>query len=136
MVGIVIVAHGILPDEFIRVTGMITKARMERVAGVSINPDDKNKVLSNRIQKAIDGVNDGDGVIVFTDMFGGTPSNIALSFMEEEKVEIIFGLNLPMLLFAATRREGVSLSELILSLQQAGRESISLASEILRGKND
>lgn len=132
MVGIIIVAHGNLSSEFIETTRMITNDPIPFVSAISITPHDSTHEVADKIRKAISQVDDGDGVLIFTDMFGGTPSNVSLSFLEEGKVEVISGLNLPMLLQVALHREGASLNELGQVLQAVGREHISLASDLLK----
>ena len=134
MVGIVIVAHGNLPSEFIKTANMILGEEIQKTISISITPKDSSDYVADQIKSAIKQVDDGDGVMIFTDMFGGTPSNISLSFLELGKVEVISGLNLPMMLQIATSREGVSLSELGTMLCITGRENISLASEYLKRK--
>lgn len=132
MVGIVIVAHGNLSREFIQTTQMIIGEDFLGVGAISISPSDSSTIVAEKIRAAIRNVDDGDGVLIFTDMFGGTPSNISLSFLDDGKVEVISGMNLPMMLQAAVHREGASLEELGRSLKGIGRENISLASELLK----
>ena len=136
MVGIVIVAHGNLSQEFINTTELITGDGISNITGISIHPDDSAKKVADKITSSIKEVDSGDGVLILTDMFGGTPSNISLSFLEAGKVEVVSGVNLPMLVHIAFNREGVSLEELGLTLQNMGRENISLASEILKGPGE
>ncbi len=131
MVGIIIVAHGNLPQEFIQTTNMIIGEDLPLTTAISITPTDSTNKVAAKIQDAIRNVNEGDGVMIFTDMFGGTPSNISLSFLEQGKVEVISGINLPMMLHVATNREGASLEELGEMLRDTGRENISLASDYL-----
>jgi PTS system mannose-specific IIA component len=132
MVGIVIVAHGNLPAEFIQTAQMVTGEDVEKIVPISIEPTESTDEVAAKIRTAITGVDDGDGVLIFTDMFGGTPSNVSLSFLSENKVEVISGINLPMLLQLVTQRNGASLAELGKKLQLIGRENISLASDLLR----
>ena len=87
------------------------------------------------VEKAIKDVDEGDGVILFTDMFGGTPSNLGLSFLDEGKTEVIGGVNLPMVIKASMSREGKTLKELASFIKEYGQNSISLASEILTMKS-
>ncbi|HPQ71465.1 MAG TPA: PTS sugar transporter subunit IIA [bacterium] len=133
MVGIVVVAHGGLSDELIRTTSMIIEDEMISVHSVPItgleDPDD----IKHRIQNAIKQANDGDGVLILTDMFGGTPSNIALSFLQEDHVDVISGVNLPMLVDLVYSREGKTLAELAAQLAETGKNNILLASQYLRG---
>jgi mannose PTS system EIIA component len=130
MIGLVIVTHGGLANEF--------RAALEHVHGpqkqlgvISIGPDDDMDTRRNEILAAIKEVDTGDGVILLTDMFGGTPSNLAISVMEDAKVEVIAGVNLPMLIKLASVRDESSLDEAISEAQEAGRKYISVASKIL-----
>ena len=132
MVGIIIVAHGNLSAELIETTSMIIDEPIPQITGISISPNDSTNDVAEKIRSAISSVDTGDGVLIFTDMFGGTPSNVALSFLDEGKIEVISGVNLPMMLQASINREGASVTELGRKLQSTGRENISLASELLR----
>ena len=130
MIGLVIVTHGGLATEF--------RAALEHIHGpqekmdvISIGPDDDMETRRDDILAAIKGVDDGDGVILLTDMFGGTPSNLAISVMEDAKVEVIAGVNLPMLIKLASVRGESTLDEAISEAQVAGRKYISVASKIL-----
>jgi PTS system mannose-specific IIA component len=104
---------------------------MDNCVGLSLDPDLPVDELRQQIDKAMDEVDDGDGVIVLTDMFGGTPSNLSLSFLNQEGIEVVTGLNLPMLLKLAHSRADSKVDELARSIKEYGRRSISLASEIL-----
>lgn len=134
MVGIVVVAHGGLSDELIRTTAMIIEDEMISVHSVPITGLEDPDEIKHRIQLAVKQANDGDGVLILTDMFGGTPSNIALSFLQEDQVEVISGVNLPMLVDLVYSREGKTLAELAFQLAETGRNNILLASQYLRGK--
>jgi PTS system mannose-specific IIA component len=130
MIGVVIVTHGKLAREF--------RAALEHVVGpqeqfetVSIGPDDDLDLRRNDMMEALARVDGGKGVIVLTDMFGGTPSNLAISAMERDNVEVIAGVNLPMLVKLASVRGESSLDEAITQAQEAGRKYISVASQIL-----
>jgi PTS system mannose-specific IIA component len=130
MIGLVIVTHGGLAKEF--------RAALEHIHGpqekmdvISIGPDDDMETRRDDILAAIKRVDNGDGVILLTDMFGGTPSNLAISVMEDAKVEVIAGVNLPMLIKLASVRGESSLDEAISEAQEAGRKYISVASKIL-----
>ncbi|MGH6718665.1 MAG: PTS sugar transporter subunit IIA [Alphaproteobacteria bacterium] len=130
MIGLVLVTHGRLAEEFI--------AAMEHVVGkqsamraVCIGPDDDVERRRLDILAAIAAVDDGHGVVVLTDMFGGTPSNLAISVMDEAKVEVIAGTNLPMLIKLASVRQGSSLAEAVACAREAGRKYINVASELL-----
>jgi PTS system mannose-specific IIA component len=133
MIGLVLVTHGRLAVEF--------RAALEHVVGaqsavetISIGPDDDVERRRQDILGAVGRVNDGSGVIVLTDMFGGTPSNLAISVMDEGKVEVIAGVNLPMLIKLASVRGEKPLSAAIADAQEAGRKYINVASQVLNGK--
>jgi PTS system mannose-specific IIA component len=130
MIGVVIVTHGRLAHEF--------RAALEHVVGpqeqietISIGPDDDLDLRRNDMLSTLARVDSGDGVIVLTDMFGGSPSNLAISAMEQSNVEVIAGVNLPMLVKLATIRNGCRLDEAVTQAQDAGRKYISVASQIL-----
>jgi PTS system mannose-specific IIA component len=110
MIGIVIVTHCNLGQELIRSAEFIV-GRLGQVKSVSLNPEDQVEALRGKIAKAIEKVDIGDGVIILTDMFGGTPSNISLTFLADEKVEVVTGANLPMLISLASKREEKSLNK-------------------------
>lgn len=133
MIGLVFVTHGRLAEEF--------RAALEHVVGpqekletVSIGPDDDMDQRRKDILDAISRVDDNDGVILLTDMFGGTPSNLAISIMENAKIEVIAGINLPMLIKLATIRSEMPVEQAILSAQEAGQKYISIASQVLGEK--
>jgi PTS system mannose-specific IIA component len=133
MIGLVLVTHGKLAVEF--------RAALEHVVGpqtqietVSIGPDDDVERRRQDILEAVGRVNDGSGVILLTDMFGGTPSNLAISVMEANKVEVIAGANLPMLIKLASVRGEKPLAQAITDAQEAGRKYINVASQVLNGK--
>ena len=130
MVGILVITHQRLAEEFIATAALIV-GDIENCVGLSLDPDLPVEDLRQQIDEAMDRVNDGDGVIVLTDMFGGTPSNLSLSFLNNEGIEVVTGVNLPMLLKLAQSREGHRVDELARIIKDYGRRSISLASEIL-----
>jgi len=132
MIGLVIVTHGGLATEF--------RAALEHVVGpqtqietVSIGPEDDMELRREDILQSVGRVEKGDGVAVLTDMFGGTPSNLAISVMEDAKIEVICGINLPMLIKLATIRNELPLAEAINQAKDAGRKYISVASHLLSG---
>jgi PTS system mannose-specific IIA component len=130
MIGIVIVTHSALADEFLLATQQIVGA-VEGIEPISIDPSDPLEEVEKRIKKGIKKVDMGRGVLILTDMFGGTPSNISLSFQEKGKVEIVTGVNLPMLIKLSTIREEKTLDELASFIKSYGQKNIHLASEIL-----
>lgn len=132
MIGLVLVTHGQLASEF--------RAAMEHVVGpqdyveaISIGPDDDMEQRRKDIMDAIGRSDTGDGVVLLTDMFGGTPSNLAISVMEAANVEVLAGINLPMLIKLASLRENHNLAEAVDAAQQAGRKYINIASRVLHG---
>ncbi|MEH3144769.1 MAG: PTS sugar transporter subunit IIA [Methylobacterium frigidaeris] len=133
MIGMVLVTHGLLATEF--------KAALEHVVGpqeqletITIGPEDDMEVRRKDIMSAVCRVNSGDGVVVLTDMFGGTPSNLALSCMNGGSVEVVAGINLPMLIKLASVRDEETLGDAVLHAQEAGRKYINVASRVLAGK--
>jgi mannose PTS system EIIA component len=133
MIGLVLVTHGCLATEF--------RAALEHVVGpqkqietVTIGPDDDLENRRKDILDAVCRVDTGAGVVVLTDMFGGTPSNLAISCMNGRQVEVIAGINLPMLIKLASVRDEKPLSDAVLQAQEAGRKYINVASRVLAGK--
>jgi PTS system mannose-specific IIA component len=131
MIGVLIVTHSALADEFLMATQQIV-GTIEGIEPISIDPSDPIEKVEERIKKGIKKVDMGRGVLILTDMFGGTPSNISLSFQEKGKVEIVTGINLPMLIKLSTPlREEKTLDELASFIKLYGQKNIHLASEIL-----
>ena len=130
MIGLVLVTHGRLAAEFV--------VAMEHVVGpqsavesICIGPDDDMEVRRGDIAKAIRKVDAGRGVIVLTDLFGGTPSNLAISLMKPGQVEVIAGINLPMLIRLASARKSMKVVDAVIAAREAGRKYIAVASEAL-----
>lgn len=130
MIGLVLVTHGNLALEFISAMQHVV-GKQEQVEAVCIGPEDDMEVRREEILKKVEAVNSGDGTIVLTDMFGGTPSNLAISIMEKAKVEIIAGINLPMLIKLCSLRKDKSLKESVNGAQEAGKKYITVASQLL-----
>lgn len=130
MIGVVIVTHGNLAREF-RVALEHVVGPQEQIETIGIAPDDDMDERRRAILAAIVAVDSGDGAVVLTDMFGGTPSNLAISFMDRPAVEVIAGINLPMLVKLARVREEMPLTESAKLAQEAGRKYIHIASQIL-----
>ena len=133
MIGLVLVTHGQLAREF--------KSAVEHVVGpqeafetISIDPDDDIEKRRDDILAAVETADRGDGVIILTDMFGGTPSNLAISVMEGKRVDVLAGMNLPMLIKLASVRDTRPMDEALAEAQEAGRKYIAVASHILTGK--
>ena len=127
MIGIVIVTHGNLAKEFITALEHVVGPQ-EYIEGICIHPEDDMEVRRKEIIQAIKDVNTGRGVILTTDMFGGTPSNLAISTMIDGETEVIAGVNLPMLIKMASARNELSLSLLVKKSQESGRKYINVAS--------
>jgi len=133
MIGLVIVTHGGLASEFRSALEHVVGPQ-EQLEAISIGPDDDMEKRRNDILVAIRAVDTGQGAVLLTDMFGGTPSNLAISVMENTKVEVIAGLNLPMLIKLASVRGECDIADAIRQAQEAGRKYISVASQVLSGK--
>jgi PTS system mannose-specific IIA component len=129
-VGVVVVAHYRLGEEFLQALRLIVPDA-NGFDAVSIEPKQSVDEMRASIAEAIDRVDRGSGVLILTDMFGGTPSNIALSFLGERRVEVVTGVNLPMLIKLATLRKEQPLEELAPFIKGYGQRNISLASELL-----
>jgi PTS system mannose-specific IIA component len=130
MIGLVIVAHGRLAYEFRSALEHVVGPQ-EKIATISIGPEDSIEGCRQNIIDAVRYVSNGHGVIILTDMFGGTPSNLAISALNHGSVEVLAGVNLPMLIKLARVRDDSSLKEAVALAQEAGRKYISVASQIL-----
>jgi mannose PTS system EIIA component len=130
LIGLVLVTHGRLAVEMVAAMEHVVGAQAQ-VATVCIGPDDDMERRRQDILKAVEGVNAGSGVVVLTDMFGGTPSNLAISIMENAPVEVIAGVNLPMLIKLASVRGSEDLAGAVAQAQDAGRKYINVASALL-----
>ncbi|HNS14362.1 MAG TPA: PTS sugar transporter subunit IIA [Syntrophorhabdaceae bacterium] len=133
MIGLVVAAHFNLAREMVAATELIV-GKQKQFAYVDIFPDEDVEVIKGKIVSAIKETSAGDGVIILTDMFGGTPSNISLSFLEEGKVEVVAGVNLPMLIKLTIYREGKSINELAEFITQYGQKNIYLATDVLKAR--
>ena len=133
MIGIVVVAHFNLAREMVAATELIV-GKLEQFKDVGIVPDEDVDKIRKQLISALKEVDSGNGVIILTDMFGGTPSNISLSFLEERKVEVVSGVNLPMLIKLATFRQGKELRELANFIAGYGKKNIYLATDVLNGR--
>ena len=130
MIGIILVTHGNLALEFISAMQHVV-GKQEQIEAVCIGPDDNMETRRNEILQKVERNNKGDGVILLTDMFGGTPSNLAISVMDKADVEIIAGVNLPMLIKLATARKENNLKNCVVQAQDAGKKYITVASQLL-----
>ena len=132
MIGMVLVTHGALADEFKSALQHVVGPQ-EQVETVAIGPDDDMEQRRDDILKCVDAVDSGDGVVILTDMFGGTPSNLAISIMQQRSVEVIAGVNLPMLVKLARVRGDLDIKQAVTVAADAGRKYINVASETLGG---
>ncbi|MET0587910.1 MAG: PTS sugar transporter subunit IIA [Novosphingobium sp.] len=131
MIGMILVTHGNLAEEFVHAMQHVV-GRQEAVATVCIGPNDDMERRRQDIAAAIQEVDSGEGAIILTDLFGGTPSNLAISLMDAGHVEVIAGINLPMLIRLAKARNSMSVHDAALAARDAGRNYITIASEYLR----
>lgn len=129
-IGVVIVTHYSLGEEFLQALRLIVPEAPDYYA-VSVEPSQAVDDMRESIAQALRKADEGEGVLILTDMFGGTPSNMSLSFVDQHKVEVVTGLNLPMLIKLATLREPKPLEELAPFIKEYGQRNISLASELL-----
>ena len=134
MIGLVLVTHGCLADEFAKALEHIVGPQ-KQLQTVCIHPEDDMEKRREEILARVADVDTGDGVVVLTDMFGGTPSNLAISIMDKVNVEVIAGVNLPMLIKLASVRQTESLAGAVASAQEAGRKYINVASQLLAQEN-
>jgi len=133
MIGIVIVTHSQLGEALIGAAEFIIGSRPESIESVSIDLSENAEKLREKIAREIKKVKEQEGVIILTDMFGGTPSNLSYSFLEEGHIEVLSGVNLPILIQAVNTRKKMELDQLAANLEAFGKKSISLASGILKG---
>jgi len=134
MIGMVVVTHGRLAEEFVSAMEHVVGPQ-KAVRAICIGPDDDMELRRQDIMTAVREVDQGEGVILLTDMFGGTPSNLAISIMENANVEVIAGINLPMLIKLASVRMVCSMAEAGNAAQDSGRKYINIASHVLSGDN-
>ena len=132
MIGFVVVTHGKLADELISTAEEIV-GRMEALMPVSITSSSSQEESRQRIAEAISAVDRGNGVLILTDLFGGTPSNLSISFLDDKKVEIVTGVNLPMMLKLPNVCDDKDIDDTAKLLQSYGQENISIAGELLKG---
>ena len=133
MTGILVVTHANLGSALIETLEFILEKKQENLLSISIDIKQNPDNLRKKIKQGISKVESDKGVLILTDMFGGTPSNLSYSFLEEGKIEVLSGVNLPILLKAVTSRKKMDIKTLTASLVEHGKRSISLASDILRG---
>ena len=133
MIGVVLVTHGRLAQEFIAALEHVVGPQ-QNMAAVCIGPDDNMEQRRREIVASVAAVDGGQGVVLLTDMFGGTPSNLAISVLDQGRVEVVAGVNLPMLIKLASLRGEKPLATVITEAQRAGRKYISVASQLLAGE--
>ncbi len=130
MIGLILVTHGLLADQFLHAMEHVVGPQ-QSVVTVCIGPNDDMEQRRQEIADAIPEVDNGAGVVILTDLFGGTPSNLAISLLDTGKVEVIAGINLPMLIRLAGARKSMSVVEAVEAAREAGRNYITVASELL-----
>ena len=130
MIGVLITTHGSLGNELIKAAELI-KGKLEGVSSVSVDQKKAMEEIKKEISSSIKKLDSGQGVLILTDLFGGTPSNISLSFLKEGKLEVVTGVNLPMMLKLYDKRQEMNLKEFAFYIKDYGRKNIYLASEVL-----
>jgi PTS system mannose-specific IIA component len=130
MIGMILVTHGRLAEEFVTAMEHVVGPQ-KQVATICIGPHDDMQQRRDQIAEAIEQVNSGEGAIILTDLFGGTPSNLAISLLDAGQVEVIAGVNLPMLIRLESARRTMGVKEAVAAAREAGRKYISVASEVL-----
>ena len=133
MIGLVLVTHGKLAAEFLAALEHVV-GKQKRVGAICIGPDDDMEQRRRDIIDCVEAVDEGDGVVLLTDMFGGTPSNLAISVMDSGRTEVIAGMNLPMLIKLSSIRKGDNMAAALDEAQAAGRKYINVASQLLSSK--
>jgi len=131
MIGLLIISHCELGKEFLNAAELIV-GRLEAADSIAITQTTESKDVLEEISRKIRALNQGQGVLVLTDMFGGTPSNLSLSFLKDEAVEVLTGVNLPMVIAVSKDRDRLTLNELGEKAEKAGRRSITLAGQLLK----
>ncbi|HSG30620.1 MAG TPA: PTS sugar transporter subunit IIA [Thermodesulfobacteriota bacterium] len=133
MIGIVVISHGKFAEELISAVNFVLSAKPKiKMNAINLDREVDFDAFKKEIKRNIKKADKGDGVLLVTDMFGGTPSNISLTFLEENKVEVISGVNLPMLIKLATLPENTTLSESVRIAEKAGRDNIIVASNLIK----
>lgn len=135
MIGAVVVSHGALATELVRAAEIIV-GKIDGIVAVDISPDMSVEAIHDAVEGAVRTVDAGDGVLLLTDMFGGTPSNIGLSFLGTHKVEVLTGVNLPMMVKLPMARAGSTLPELARHLLECGQRNITIPGDMLKKKAD
>ncbi|HDZ24866.1 MAG TPA: PTS sugar transporter subunit IIA [Desulfobacteraceae bacterium] len=133
MIGLLIISHCELGRELLNAAELIM-GRLENAQAIAITQTSSSQEMIDAISEKIEIMNEGDGVLILTDMFGGTPSNLSLSFLGDEKVEVLTGVNLPMVISAAQDRKHFPLDDLGERAKEAGKRSIALAGQLLKSE--
>ena len=136
MIGVVVVTHCHLAEELICAAQLVVGEELKQFEAVSVDPKDGSDQIREKIVAAIRKVDKGQGILILTDMYGGTPSNISLSFLEEKKIEVITGVNLPMLLKLATVQNNLDLDQFAAFITDYGQRNINRASDVLKRRVD
>jgi mannose PTS system EIIA component len=133
MIGVIVISHGKLANELISAVNFVLSGKPSlKITPISMDHNNDFDTFKKDIKKAIKKADNGDGVLLVTDMFGGTPSNIGLTFLEDDKVEVISGVNLPMLLKLSTLSKDITLKQAVLSAEKAGKDNIIIASNLIK----
>lgn len=133
MIGIVVVAHGNIGCEMVAATRRIFP-EAAHICGIAVESNDPPESIRRQVADAIASVDRGEGIIILTDMFGGTPSNICLSFLEPSRIEVVSGFNLPMLIKLASLKPGAVFTDTVAFIEQYGQRNIVIASNVLAGR--
>jgi PTS system mannose-specific IIA component len=133
MVGLIVITHCQIAQELVKAAELIL-GKIPACVPIGIAAEEKLEKIAERLEAALAQVDEGEGALILTDLFGGTPSNVSLSFLQDKKVEVVSGVNLPMILKISVGRQGKDLRELVRIARDAGRKNISIASEIMKKK--
>lgn len=133
MIGIVVVSHGLIASEMVRITRSIVRDAAP-MAAVALEHDENNEEMRQLIQSAILKVDQGDGVLILSDMFGATPCNVCLSFLEKGRIEVITGINLPMLIKLSSLHDQKDIWQLASFIKDYGQKNITIAGELFKGR--
>ena len=131
MVGLIVITHCRIAEELVKAAELIL-GQIPDCVPIGISANENLEKIGERLEKALAQVDKGEGAVILTDLFGGTPSNVSLSFLQENKIEVVSGVNLPMLLKISVGRQDKDLKEIVRTARDAGRKNISVASEIMK----
>ena len=133
MIGILLVGHRNLPETFYNILKDMTPKNLDNIDYINVFPDDNIEKVKENIAKKLKKIDDGDGILILTDMFGGTPSNLSLTFLKENEIEVVTGINLPMLLKLQFIKKDYTIKELTKFITEYGTRNICIASNLLQG---